>query len=354
MSAIPAHVPLVVQTRGIGSAQSIEAVHYGSVAVVDAAGRLLWSAGDAQAKTFTRSTLKPFQALPLVEDGGVAALGYADEEVALLCASHSGLDRQVALVETMLGRAGCTEAHLRCGCHAPLHYPASQIPADGAWTQLHNNCSGKHAGFLGWCRLHGAPLDSYCDEGHPLQRALRSRVARLAGLDDARIAVGIDGCSAPNLALPLASIARLYALLAVPAEAPALAGSRLDAAEALALLGDAMATHAELVSGPGRSDCLLSAAYAAPGMPSRLIAKGGAGGLQLLALREHGLGIAVRISDGNAGALMCATVAALDAIGALDAPARAALGAQLRTPIVNLRGSVTGEMRALAALARVG
>ncbi|WP_028310685.1 asparaginase [Derxia gummosa] len=359
MSAVPAHVPLVVQTRGVGAAQTVEMVHHGSIAVVDAAGRLLWAAGDAQASTFTRSTLKPFQALPLVEAGGVEALGYTREEVALLCASHSGLDRQVELVAGMLARAGCAETNLRCGCHVPLHLSVTDLARDAAglapearWNQLHNNCSGKHAGFLGWCRLHGAPLDGYCEEGHPLQRAIRARVAALTGLADARIAVGIDGCSAPNLALPLASIARLYALLARPDSLPAeaVAGGKLASGAALHLLAEAMAAHPELVSGPGRFDAELAAAFA----PGRVIAKSGAGGLQMLALRDHGLGIAVRVADGNAAALMCATVAALGAMGLLDARSHAALAGRARAPVSNLRGTVTGEMRALPALLRVG
>lgn len=347
MNSAPAHDALVVETRGIGSAQSVESVHYGSVAVVDASGRLVASSGDAQALTFTRSTLKPFQALPFVAAGGLAAFGFGERETAMLCASHSGEPVHVELVSGMLARAGCGEHDLKCGCHVPLGYAYREVapPPGATFDQRYNNCSGKHAGFLAWCRQHDAPLDSYLDDGHPLQRAIRGVTARIAGLDEATIALGIDGCSAPNLALPLDRLARLYALLAKPSEAS-------EANESLETLGRAMSRHPGLISGEGRSDLAFVGAFARDDGDSDLVAKIGAGGVQAFGVRSAGLGVAIKIADGQMPALYCAAHAVLDQLGLLDERARSALSQYARPLFRNHRNLVTGEMRAVLSLAR--
>lgn len=356
MNTPPNHAPLVVETRGVGIAQSVESVHYGSVAVVDAAGALLWSVGDPGAFTFSRSTLKPFQALPFVEAGGIAHLGFDDSETAMLCASHSGEDMHVTLADRMLHKAGCDEHHLQCGCHVPMRYSAleQQPPAGAVFDQRHNNCSGKHAGFLAYCRLTETPLESYLDEDHPLQRAIRARVAAMAGVDEATLAVGIDGCSAPNLALPLANLARLYALLARPDAAPdaRLAGAALSPAEALNRLARAMTRHPELVSGTGRSDLMFMGAFVTPDGQPDLVSKVGAAGVQTFGLRSAGLGIAIKIGDGSMPALYCAATAVLDQLGLLDDARRAALASYARPAFRNHRAIVTGEMRPAFTLAR--
>jgi L-asparaginase II len=347
VSAAPLHTALVVETRGIGSAQSVESVHYGSVAVVDAAGTLLWSAGDPNALTFSRSTLKPYQALPFVEAGGPAAFGFAEEEVALMCASHSGEDRHVALADALLAKAGCTEKQLQCGCHVPLRFTAfdKQPPARSKFDQRYNNCSGKHAGFLAYCRMTETPLESYLDEGHPLQRAIRATTARIAGIEETSIAVGIDGCSAPNLALPLDRLARLYALLARPEQAT-------EAQASLATLADAMSRHPEIVSGEGRSDLHFVQAFKTTENDSDVVAKIGAGGVQLFGVRSTGIGIAIKVADGHMPSLYCTAVTVLDQLGLLDDTRRSALSAYARPPIRNHRGTVTGELRSVLALER--
>ncbi|HEU4622799.1 MAG TPA: asparaginase [Burkholderiaceae bacterium] len=345
MNISPAHTPLVVVTRGVGSAQSVESVHYGSIAVVDAKGHVCWSAGDAHALTFSRSTLKPFQALPFMNAGGVRAMKWGTRETALMCASHSGEEVHSELARTMLASFGCDESHLRCGCHVPLRYTALDItPPKRKWDQTYNNCSGKHAGFLAYCKLTETPLETYLDEGHPLQKAIRASVAAHSGVDESRLVVGIDGCSAPNYALPLANLARLFALLARPEQAG-------ESAESLACLSAAMRAHPELVSGGGRSDVAFMHAFGAPD-DGDVVAKIGAGGVQLLGVRSAGLGIAIKIADGNAQALYCAAVAALDQLGLLDDTRRAALAVYARPAIRNCVGTVTGEWRAAFSLAR--
>lgn len=325
---LPAHVPLVIATRG----DAVESVHYGSVAVADAAGRVLWQAGDAAFPVFTRSALKPFQALPFVAGGGPAHFGFSREQVALLCASHSGEPRHILLVEDMLARAGCTAAQLQCGCHVPLFYAATgeSPPANLQLSPLQHNCSGKHAGFLAWCRQHGAGLEDYLEPRHPLQQAIRRRLARLAGCRQGDMPVGVDGCGAPNHALPLAALARLYAMLA--AGAPGLAPLR-----------EAMLAHPDYVSGSGREDLLL--ARAAPG---DWIAKGGAEGVQCLGIAGRGIGIALKVADGSTRGLRVATAAVLQHLGLLPG----ALQSWCEGEIRNHAGRLTGRLLPVLELRR--
>lgn len=337
---LPRHVPLVVATR----AEAPESIHHGSIAVASCAGKLLYGVGDGAFPVFARSTLKPFQALPFVLDGGPTRFGFSSEQVALLCASHSGEARQVAAVADMLARIGCSEDDLQCGCHIPGFYAASATspPPDLKLSPLQNNCSGKHAGFLAWCRLHGQPIVSYLDPHHPLQRTIRATVARLAGLSEGAMAMGIDGCGAPIYALPLARLAGLYARLASDGGATA-----EDAA--LATLFSAMTTHPEMVSGEGRTDYLL--ARAAPG---GWVAKGGAEGLQALGIRSRGLGIVIKIGDGSARALRVATADLLARLGLLGEDSTDPVVSWKEETIRNHAGLTTGRMTAVFALERGG
>lgn len=356
MNTPPQHVPLVVETRGVGIAQSVESVHYGSVAVTDPQGRLLWYAGDPQALMFSRSTLKPYQALPFVERGGLRQFALDAEETALLCASHSGEAMHVRVAERMLHKAGCNEHHLQCGCHLPMEYSHTDhpVPPGLVFDQRHNNCSGKHAGFLAYCQMTETPLATYLDEGHPLQKAIRSRVAAMAGAEESVLAMGIDGCSAPNLALPLAGLARLYAMLARPGDVthPLAEGAELLPGEALRALSTAMTRHPELVSGTDRSDSRFMRSFGAGDGDGDLISKIGAAGVQCFGVRSAGLGVAIKIADGSLPALYCAAVAVLEHLGLLDETRRQDLSVYARPAFKNHRGIVTGEMRPAFGLVR--
>lgn len=330
-----AHAPLAELTRG----GITESLHLGSVAVVDARGRLLYAAGDPAFPTFTRSTIKPFQALPLLRAGGLAHFGYGSRELALMCASHSGEDMHVDVVDGILKKAGCDEHHLGCGCHLPLRYASGAMPpADARFTQLHHNCSGKHAGFLAWCVQQQTPLDSYLAPDHPLQQQVRAALADVAGLDTGELRAGTDGCSAPNYALPLARLAYAYARLALDETDP---GHDAN----LGRLFDAMTAHPELVSGTGRSD--LAFMRAAPG---DWVAKVGAEGVQALGIRSAGLGIAVKVADGASRALYPATIAVLQQLGLLGALAQSSLAEFARPQVRNHAGLLTGEIRPLVTL----
>ncbi|HXE48615.1 MAG TPA: asparaginase, partial [Ramlibacter sp.] len=194
-------VPLIELLRG----GTLECVHFGAVAVADAQGKLVASAGDPQWVSFSRSTLKALQALPFVQGGGPQAFGFSSENVAMMCASHSGEPMHVAQVDDMLGKAGLAYKTLQCGCHVPLFAEAgvAPAPAPGSYDERHNNCSGKHSGFLACCVQHGWPVGNYLAPGHPLQQAIRRDVASAVGLAPEALKIGVDGCSAPNYAMPL-------------------------------------------------------------------------------------------------------------------------------------------------------
>ncbi len=332
----PAHVPIAITTRGNG----VESIHWGSVAVADRGGHVLHAAGEPHAVVFTRSALKPLQALPFVRDGGPARFGYDRAQVALLCASHSGEARHVEAVRDMLARAGNGPDDLQCGAHAPGHYEVrGEVPPPPPYTPLAHNCSGKHAGMLACCALHGWRKDDYLDPGHPLQREIRAAVAAFSGVAEGDLPVGIDGCSAPNYALPLAALARSFARLAT---APA---DDADFGSAPAMLREAMVACPEMVSGAGRPDAALMAAGRGD-----WVAKVGAEGVQAIGIASLGIGIAVKVADGAKRALLPAVVAVLDQLGLLDAARREALAPYARPNLLNYRGIVTGTIEPVVEL----
>lgn len=330
--------PLVEVTRG----EQVESIHFGAVAVVNTRGKLLYHAGNPDFLTFTRSALKPFQALPFLRDGGPAQFAYGSRELALMCASHSGEAMHTDIVHSMLHRAGCDESTLLCGCHVPIHFSTSgRQPAAGeTFNQLHNNCSGKHAGFLAYCVQHGQPLDTYLDTAHPLQQAIRQSVAEMTGTPEAALVAGVDGCSAPNYGLPLSRLAYAYARLA-SRNPDSLYG------DLPGRLFDAMTTHPELVSGTGRID--LAFMQTAPG---DWVAKGGAEGVQAIGIRSAGLGIALKVVDGNARGLYPATISVLQQMGLLPAPEATPLADWMRPQLRNAIGLHIGEVRAAVHLAK--
>ncbi len=341
--------PLVVRTREPAGARpveldrrSIENVHLGSIAVVSADGGLVAWAGDPEVSTFTRSTLKPFQALPFVRDDGPARCGWTSRQVALACASHSGEAMHVEQVAAMLASVDCDAGHLQCGCHVPGWYAAlgRTPPGDESWSALQHNCSGKHAGFLAACRLAGEAVERYLDPASPLQRRVASTVADLAGrsLDD--LPWGTDGCSAPNFALPLSTLAGLYARLA-QGRAAAVEGDSLE------VLFDAMTGHPDLVSGTARSDLALMALA-----PGDWVTKIGADGVQAIGIRSAGLGIAIKIADGDRDALYCVVMDVLRQLGLLDEAGAVRLAGErwYRTTVRNARGNETGRIVAAFAM----
>lgn len=325
--------PAVTVSRGDG----VEAVHSAAIAVVGAGSRLTHAFGDPEAVFFSRSSIKPFQVLPLVLGGGLERFGFGAEELALCAASHNGSDLHRSVALRMLDKLGLDVTALQCGAGWPLQlrlwgkYPTAGEDLD----PLRHNCSGKHCGFLALARLLEQPVETYLDGAGAAQRAVRRAVAEMCEVDPASLLLGVDGCSAPNFALPLRSLAVGIRNLAVAGAASALetACGRVRAA---------MLEHPLLVSGERRLDYDLALAF-----PGRVVAKGGAEALLLLAFTEPALGIAIKVVDGSPRALGPILVECLKQLGLVDDVSRFPTLARYEAPsVTNARKLKTGEIRA--------
>ncbi len=275
---------------------TVESIHRGHLIVIDGEGNVVASVGDPDTVTFFRSACKPFQAMPLIISGAADAFGFSEEEIALACASHSGESRHVRIAQVMLERIGLTESYLRCGTHLPFYEKeAERMMRAGEYpNQLHNNCSGKHAAMLAVAKHIDADLASYEVFDHPVQQAILSAVAEFAEVPESEIAPAVDGCAAPNFALPVHAMARSFLNLISPPE------SFDDASRSAAnRIVSAMTKFPELIGGSERLDTMLM--QAADG---KIISKVGADGVWLCGVLPSeqwptGLGIALKIEDGD-------------------------------------------------------
>jgi len=322
--------PILVElTRGA----LVESVHRGAVAIADSRGQLLASVGDVDSPFYPRSSLKPIQALPLLESGAADAFQLGPEEIALACASHSGEPMHTERVSAWLTRIGCAEPDLACGAHPPRYEPVweAMIRRGEEPTRVHNNCSGKHTGFLSVTRHWKIASEGYERHDHPVQQAVAKALGELAEATGA-LPWGIDGCTAPNFALPLSAFARALAKLAKP---DSLTETRAKTARRIV---SAMMAHPELVAGTGRADTLIMRAC-----KGRAAVKIGAEGVFAAMLPDAGLGIAIKIDDGAARASEIAVAAVMEKLGLPTA-------AFVRKPVLNTRGATVGEQRPAAAL----
>lgn len=323
--------PMVEIWRG----EFLESQHLGHAVVTRADGEIMASWGDASKTILPRSSCKMVQALPLIESGAADAFGLNSEQLALACASHNGAAIHTDRVSKWLASIGLSDDDLRCGSQMPSDKPAREalIKTDTSPCQHHNNCSGKHAGFLTLAKHLGAGPE-YVDPDHPVQLGVREVFAEMTG--EAIGALAIDGCSAPNFAMTLTGLARAVAQMADPAS---LAPRRKAAAEQLVA---AMMKHPELVAGETRACTELM--RAAPGVAI----KTGAEGVFVAILPTLKLGVALKIEDGATRAAEAAMATLLIRLGVLDLTSEAA---QKRVfgPIKNWRGIHTGQTRAAPA-----
>lgn len=316
---------LVEVTRG----PRVESVHRGAAAVLDADGRVVFAVGEIDAAIFPRSAVKALQALPLIESGAADRLGLTDAEIALACASHSGEAVHVATARAMLAKAGRDETCLECGAHWPYDADAARALAVAGEQPgpLHNNCSGKHAGFICLACANGDDPAGYVRPEHPTMRRVTASLAAMTDTPLGTANRGTDGCSIPTYAIPLRALARAFA--------------RFGTADgAAARIRAAVAAHPFMVGGTGRFDTVLMTALGA-----RVFSKGGAEGVHCAALPAPGLGIAVKCDDGagRAADLICATLIAR----CLGAGVPDAL---LRPELRNWNGVPVGALRTTDAL----
>jgi L-asparaginase II len=319
----------VEATRG----ELVESVHRVSVAVVDQGGRLVAASGDPSRVAYWRSSAKPFQAIPLIDDGAADAFGFGPDELALACASHSSEPMHRAVAAEMLRRIGAPESALACGPHPPISAAvAEQALRDGVTlTPLWSNCSGKHAGMLALARHHGWPWPGYQLEGHPLQDRLRAEVARWTGVRAGAIPTAVDGCTTVTFGLPLTAMAQAWARLGGSDEA---APSRIR---------QAMTARPDLVAGTGRLCTELMTA-----LPGRVLAKIGAAGIYCAAVPPLGLGVALKVADGDSEVSGVALLAVLALVTNRVAPGAfdwSVVSGHAARPILNTRGDRVGSLR---------
>jgi L-asparaginase II len=350
------HAPpaLVEVTRG----GRVESVHRGSIAVVAPDGSPIASVGDPEQFAFTRSSAKPFQLAPFVASGRFDEYGLGTDALAIMAASHSGEDRHVRLVQEILRRAGLTSAVLQNQVHAPYDTEtAHRLLRDGEKpTVLRGNCSGKHAGMVLFAKASGWPIDTYWHPDHPVQRLALETISALSDVPIEEIATAVDGCGVVCFGMPIRGLATAFARLADPA---AVADPPLRSA--LTRIRDAMMAHPELVAGERRRiDTALMRA-----LPQRIISKGGAEGMLAMGLPPGALpkaapfgdgpmGIAAKIEDGNLAqrAGNATSIAILRQLGVVTDPLAGPLVDYAAPPIVDPRGSRSGDVRTVFNLAR--
>jgi L-asparaginase II len=321
----------------------VESRHRGALAVVDADGATVLALGDVAALVYPRSAVKPLQALPLIESGAAGRYGFGDDELALACASHGGEPAHVEVAERMLARAGFDVGALECGTHWPSHQPSAHALARavGAPSALHNNCSGKHAGFLCVARAAGLGHHGYGGASHPVQREVKAAVESLAGVGLTEDRCGIDGCSIPTWAVPLDRLAHAFARFG---SGHGLAPER---AKAAARLRAALAAQPYYVAGTGRFCTEIMRRLGA-----RVLVKTGAEGVFCGALPGHGLGIAIKCDDGGTRAAEVTMAAAIARFLPLPGDERAALGRFVRPTLRNWNGIEVGGLRPAAEVLR--
>jgi len=354
---MPTAAPLFELMRG----QVVESIHHGHIAIVDSLGNLLAAYGDPYTVAFLRSSAKPFQALPFVEGGGVEHFNLTSTELALACASHEGSDEHVRAILSFQTKAGIHESQLQCGIHMPGDVNAFKrlLKQDAQPTPNRNNCSGKHTAMLAAARMRGLALDTYLAFDHPVQQDILATFAEMCRLKPEEVELGIDGCSAPNFAVPLYNTALAFACLCDPRDFPD------ERAQACQKVIAAMTGQPEMISGPDEFDCCLMKAGR-----GKIICKRGAEGFQALGVLpgssepgSPGIGIAFKVSDGDLGqrklglepfsrvrpAVTLEILKQLNLLSETQAQELAEFGPV--KPVTNHRGLVVGESRPVFRLA---
>ena len=331
-SAADGFVPLVEVTRG----DIVESVHFGAAAVVTTDGDVVASWGDVEQPVYPRSSIKMIQALPTIETGAADAFALTDAELAIACASHVGTEAHVDTVAGMLARIGLTEDSLACGARPPVDDEAGRALARAGVDpgRIHNGCSGKHAAMLLTAHHMGATIDGYHRVDHPVQQRVIGALEQMTGLDLNQVARSVDGCSLPIWALPLGNLALAFARIADPSDQPE------PRQAAIARLWRAIAAAPEMIEGPG---LLVSETMRLA--PERIVVKNGAEGVFVAAIRDSGLGIAVKVADGGDRAARVAVAALLLRYAEPAGALKTVLQQGAEVPVTSWAGEPVGVIR---------
>jgi len=297
--------------------------------------------GDIDRPVYPRSAVKALQALPLIESGAADRLALSPKEIALACASHSGESEHVATARAMLTKAGRNESALECGAHWPLSAEASRALARSGETPsaLHNNCSGKHAGFICVACATDTDPKGYVRPEHAIQRRIKGIFEEMMGVRLADEARGVDGCSIPTYATPLSALARAFARFGTGV------GLSAERAAAAQRLREAVAAEPFMVAGTGRFDAIVMQA-----LRRKAFTKTGAEGVYCATLPDEGLGIAIKCDDGAGRAAEAVMAATILTHARLSDEERKVVAAYTDKPIVNWNGIETGRLRVKAGL----
>ncbi|HEX8918435.1 MAG TPA: asparaginase [Chloroflexota bacterium] len=330
-------VPLVAVLRG----EYVGSLHRGSVAVASADGKLRASLGNPLEAVFLRSAAKPFQVMPAVLSGGIEHFDLTTRELAVLCSSHSGEPRHREAVLSVLRKIGLDESTLHCGVHPPISETAARDMwrSGGDPSPVCNNCSGAHASMLLAARAMGWTIESYGDIRHPLQQMTLEILSGFAEIDTDRIEFAVDNCAVPTFRLPLLNAATAFARLAT--------GEALETRlkHAAARVREAMMKYPEMIAGEDRFDTELMRAA-----DGTLLCKGGAEAFQGMGSLTKGLGIALKISDGNARAVPPAATKILSDLALVDDTMRARLAAYIRPKQQTWGGEMVGSLETVFSL----
>lgn len=324
--------PVLVEiTRG----DFVESRHRGACVVVNAAGEVLHAWGDVDRRVYPRSSLKPIQALPLIETGAADHFGLEAEDIALACASHNSEPMQVDRVRALLQRAGLSVEDLECGpCEALSMDVTKDMSRDGILSgREHNNCSGKHAGFLCTALYMDEPTKNYIQPDHPVQGRVTNAIETMIGEALSVAPCSSDGCGIPVFAIPLVALARGMARMT----ADDLGGVRGPAAKRIL---KAMSMHSEFVAGTKRFDTRLMQAC-----KGAIVSKGGAEGVHIAIIEDRKIAIALKVDDGTIRASELAMGAVLDGLGLIPDEARGSVADLIEDPIDTTLGQRIGEVR---------
>ncbi|MFD1739669.1 asparaginase [Bacillus salitolerans] len=316
----------------------IESTHDIHVAIVSNKGELLYSYGDPKRLTFPRSSMKPFQAIPLIETGASEAYRFTNAEISLSCASHSGEIFHRETVQGILSRIGLTEDELQCGTHIPRDMESyKQLIREGKdLTPVFSNCSGKHSGMLATVVHMKEDVTTYREVEHPHQQRILQAIEDVCAFPKKDIQLSVDGCGVPVHRLPLFNSALGFARLANPAQT--VPESRTYT---LTKIRDAMMEHPEMVGGTNRFDTDLMAAY-----QGNIVAKAGAEAVQCLGIVDQGIGIAIKVEDGTPRATSVATMEVLKQLGIADESISHKLEEYVNAPVFNARNDKIGVVKA--------
>ncbi|WP_019152475.1 asparaginase [Robertmurraya massiliosenegalensis] len=316
----------------------LESTHAIHVAVVNVKGELQYSYGDPMRAVFPRSSMKPFQAVAVVETGAADAYQFEEKDLSLICASHSGEKFHRNGVASILGRIHLEEEDLQCGTHIPRDIESYNelIRNGGSLTPVYSNCSGKHSGMLTAVVHMNEDVQSYREITHPHQQRILHVIEHVCSFPKSEIDISVDGCGVPVHCLPLENIALGFARLATPFD-----WESSHTAEHLDKVRNAMMEHPEMVGGTDRFDTDLMRVF-----NKRLVAKAGAEGVQCIGDVETGLGIAIKVEDGNGRATSVAAMEVLKQLGIGDKHLYEKLAQYIEAPVLNARKDKIGRITA--------